>query len=29
MKIRQQKISFNNVNEINKEVFDVAFGNGL
>ena len=28
MKVTQQKISINNVNEINKEVIDVAFGSG-
>ena len=28
MKVTQQRISINNVNEINKEVIDVAFGNG-
>ena len=28
MKVTQQKISINNVNEINKDVIDVAFGNG-
>ena len=28
MKVTQQKIRINNVNKINKEVIDVAFGNG-